>query len=82
MWEELFPDPMSLIAADNKLIMLGLGGVLRVADVSSSSYSELSSIDVGKDLPYSNFASPPVLYKGRIYCRNRPGELICVDVEG
>ncbi|MBA7524890.1 hypothetical protein ES705_17035 [subsurface metagenome] len=26
------------------------------------------------------FLTPPVLYKGKIYCRNYAGDLICIDV--
>jgi outer membrane protein assembly factor BamB len=80
MWEKNMKT-VSLIAADSKLIMLGLDGTLRIAEATSSSYRELSSADVfGGEKRPRTFASPPVLCNGKIYCRNYAGDLICIDV--
>lgn len=80
MWEKSMK-PCSLIAADGKLILLELKGTLRIAEATSSSYKELSGADVleGEKKPRI-FATPPVLYNGKIYCRNYAGDLVCIDV--
>jgi hypothetical protein len=73
--------PVSLTASDDKLIMLEMNGTLHIAEASSSMYTELSSADVmdGED-KRRIFATPPVLYGGKIYCRNFYGDLVCIDV--
>ena len=80
MWEKSM-ETASLIAANDKLIMLGLDGALHIAEATSSSYKELSSADIfrGEKRP-SIFATPPVLCNGKIYCRNYAGDLVCIDV--
>jgi len=80
MWEKSMKN-VSLIAADGKLIMLGNDGTLRIAEATSSSYRELSSADVlGGEKRPRIFATPPVLWNGKIYCRNRAGDLVCINV--
>ena len=80
MWEKSMKN-VSLIAADGKLIILGLDGTLRIAEAISSSYRELSSADVlGGAKKRRLFATPPVLCNGKIYCRNYAGDLVCIDV--
>jgi outer membrane protein assembly factor BamB len=80
MWEKSMK-PFSLTAADGKLILLELNGTLRIAELISSTYMELSSADVlGGEKRPRIFATPPVLYKGKIYCRNLAGDLVCIDV--
>jgi outer membrane protein assembly factor BamB len=71
----------SLIAADGKLMILEEDGTLRIADARPNSYNEISSCDVleGKRTT-RKFYTPPVLYRGKIYCRNWTGALICIDV--
>ena len=82
MWEEDFKRrPISLIAADGKLIILAEDGTLHIAEATPSSYKEISSGDVlGGERKYERFWTPPVLYKGKIYCRDWSRFLICVDV--
>lgn len=47
MWvQELNGVPISLMAADGKLIILEADGTLRIAEATSSAYEELSSGDV------------------------------------
>jgi hypothetical protein len=81
MWES---EPMSsttLTAVDGKLILLESNGTLRIAEASPEGYREISSADVlaGEKRP-RRFVTAPVLCRGRIYCRNFTGDLICVDV--
>jgi outer membrane protein assembly factor BamB len=69
------------MAADGKLIVLNEKGMLYTAEASPSGFSPISKCDVlmGENT-IRRFWTPPVLYKGRIYCRNYAGELICIDV--
>jgi outer membrane protein assembly factor BamB len=80
MWEKRMK-MVSLIVAAGKLIMLEEDGTLHIAEAASSSYKEISSgnIVVGKRT-FEKFWTPPVLYKGKIYCRDRSRFLFCVDV--
>jgi outer membrane protein assembly factor BamB len=72
---------VSISAAAGKLLLLELGGVLHIVEASPAGYRELSSADVlgGANRP-RQFAVPPVLCGGRIYCRNYAGDLVCIDV--
>jgi outer membrane protein assembly factor BamB len=85
-WEEHLSsgtgfDSISLISADGKLIILNEKGTLSIAEANPEAYKEISRADVlvGRKM-IRRFWMPPVLSGGRIYCRNLPGELICVDV--
>jgi hypothetical protein len=71
----------SLIAADGKLIILEEDGTLHIAEATPSMYEEMSNCDVlwGEQKP-RRFWTPPVLYKGKIYCRHYGGDLVCIDV--
>ena len=82
MWEDkLNGEPISLMAADGKLIILDEKGTLYIAEATLSSYQEISSGDVfGGEEKFRQFYTPPVLYKGKIYCRNFEGDLVCIDV--
>jgi outer membrane protein assembly factor BamB len=72
---------VALMAADGKLIMLEGNATLYIAEATAQQYRELSSADVfgGANKP-RRFLTPPVLYGGRIYCRNYAGDLLCIDV--
>ena len=80
VWEKTMKSS-TLMAADGKLIILELNGMLHIVEATPSSYRELSQADVfaGQNKPRA-FATPPVLCNGRIYCRNYAGDLICIDV--
>ena len=89
MWEEelkTMENPrgaitVSLLAADGKLIILEEDGTLHIAEATPSSYKDISSGDVLEgERTFRKFWTPPVLYKGKIYCRNFAGDLICIDV--
>jgi len=82
MWEEEpTGEPISLMAADGKLIILDEEGTLFIAEAAPSSYKEISSCDIREGEEEGRmFWTPPVLYRGKIYCRGMSGSLICVDV--
>lgn len=68
----------SLMAADGKLICLSETGELLVVKASPKGFEALSRAQVlGKKC-----WTVPVLANGRIYVRNVPGDLVCVDVSG
>jgi hypothetical protein len=82
MWES--PQKMKFVqpcAAAGNLILLELGGMLRIVEASPAAYREISEADVlgGAKRP-RRFVVPPVLCGGRIYCRNYAGDLVCIDV--
>jgi outer membrane protein assembly factor BamB len=80
MWEKEMRGA-SLIAADGKLIILEVDGTLHVAEATPSSYREISSGDVlNGEKKLRKFWTHPVLYMGKIYCRNNYGDLVCIDV--
>jgi len=80
MWEKEMK-MASLIAADGKLIILEEDGTLRIAEATPSAYKEISSGDVfDGEKTFRRFWTPSVLYRGKIYCRNYAGDLVCIDV--
>lgn len=82
MWnEKLNGKPISLMAADGKLIILDEKGTLYISEVSPASYKEISKGDIfGGEEKFRKFYTPPVLCNGKIYCRNYAGDLVCIDV--
>jgi outer membrane protein assembly factor BamB len=80
LWEKSMKN-VTLTAANGKLLLLEVTGILHIAEAAPSSYQELCSADVlgGANKPRT-FVTPPVLCNGRIYCRNFAGDLICIDV--
>jgi outer membrane protein assembly factor BamB len=80
MWEQSMGSA-SVTAAGDMLLVLELDGTLRIVEATPSSFKERSSADVfGGKKKRRVFASAPVLYDGKIYCRNHSGELVCIDV--
>ncbi|MHC4600413.1 MAG: PQQ-binding-like beta-propeller repeat protein [Planctomycetota bacterium] len=70
----------SLMAADGKLIILNERGELFVAKADPASYQEISrcrALSGGRGAKCWNM---PVLCRGRIYCRNSIGDMVCIDV--
>jgi outer membrane protein assembly factor BamB len=67
-----------LIVADHKIIMLGDGGELVVAEASPDGFNPISRAQVlgGKCW------TAPTLANGRIYGRNAKGDVVCLDVKG
>jgi len=80
MWEKKMR-MVSIIVADGKLIMLEEEGTLHIAEVTPSSYQEISSCDVLEgERTLRKFWTPPVLCNSKIYCRNYAFDLVCIDV--
>jgi outer membrane protein assembly factor BamB len=83
LWEQSWgsAQTLSISAAGGKLLVLQENGTLHIAEASPSSYRELAQGDVlaGEKKP-RQFYTPPVLYRGRVFCRNYAGDLVCIDV--
>jgi outer membrane protein assembly factor BamB len=71
---------ISLIAADDKLITLSEKGRLAIIKATPSSYVEISSCKIPAESGFPKWWTHPVLCRGRIYCRNYTGDLVCIDV--
>jgi outer membrane protein assembly factor BamB len=82
LWEEnLDGEPVSLTAANGCLIILDQKGHLYIAQAGPAGYQEHSRCDIYQEkMLAADFKVPPVLYRGKIYCRNYFGDLICIDV--
>jgi len=79
MWSENL-NPVSLMAADDKLIILNEQGTLLIAEATPSTYKEISSGTIPDQKGFEKWWAPPVLLRGRIYCRSSTGDLVCIDV--
>ena len=64
-----------LIVTRDELILLTETGKLVVAKASPSAYSEVLTHELGGGLSWT----PPVLWQGRLYCRNVAGDLVCLQ---
>jgi outer membrane protein assembly factor BamB len=81
-WEEpLDKRPISMIAADGKLIILSDKGMLYIAEASPRAYKEISryNLQSGGKI-YGDFLTPPVLCNGRLYVKNGNGQIRCLDL--
>ena len=67
----------SLIAVDNKLIMLNSKGDLIIAEATSEAYVEIARAE--GIIPRKCW-TPPAFTDGRLYLRNDKGKIVCVDV--
>ncbi len=78
MWSKTGLGKGSLTLADGKLIILSEKGELVTAEPDPSAFKEISSAHVlgGKCW------TVPVLFDGKIYCRNAQGDLACLSVRG
>lgn len=79
-WEQKGFGNASLIAADDKLIIMSEKGELVIVEAAPEDYREIARTTVFKGSRYCWIL--PVLCGGRIYCRNRSGALVCLDVKG
>jgi outer membrane protein assembly factor BamB len=85
-WEQVMSDAslrkcVSLMAADDKLIILTDDGILSIAEANSDGYRKLSRCTVRTgESSGVKYWTPPVLSGGRIYCREYGGDLVCIDV--
>ena len=78
MWEKKM-HMASVTAAGDRLIVLE-GTSLYILEATPSAYTEISSCELPVELGIHKWWTPPVLYRGRIYCRNYTGDLVCIDV--
>ncbi|MCS6860865.1 MAG: PQQ-like beta-propeller repeat protein [Abditibacteriales bacterium] len=65
-----------LIAADGKLIVLSERGELIIAEANPDAYVELARAKVLDGTSYT----PPTLAGGRVFCRNKDGTVVCLDM--
>ena len=75
-WDEKAPAKGALMAAGDKLIVLGETGRLAIAEASPAAYKEIAAADVLEGRCWTM----PILAGGRIYARNSDGHLVCIDV--
>jgi len=67
----------AVMAADDKLIIMGDKGELVVAKASTAGFNPLARAQVLGGKCWTT----PVLANGKIYCRNAKGDLVCLDVK-
>ncbi len=71
----------SIIVVNKNVIILEEDGTLHIAEATPSTYTDISRGDVLEgERTFRKFWTPPVLYRGKIYCRNYDGEVVCIDV--
>ncbi len=77
VWEENSIGFGSLMAADGRLIILTEKGELAIAKASPEGYEEISRAQVLSGRCWS----APVLVNGRLYVRNAPGKVLCLEAQ-
>ena len=75
-WRESGHGCGTVVAAGDRLIVLGDEGTLAVVRANPERYEEISRQKVLDGRCWT----PPVLANGRIYCRNAAGDVVCVDL--
>jgi len=75
-WENPEPRFAAVTLAGGKLILLTEKGELILADPRPDRYAELARAQVLDGTCWT----PPVLCRGRIYCRDHRGTVVCLDV--
>jgi outer membrane protein assembly factor BamB len=86
MWEQkLVTDlyvslSISITGAGDNLIILDNRSGLRVVKATPSSYEELAFCKIPSAGTAHQWLAPPVLYDGKMFCRNYAGDLVCIDV--
>lgn len=75
-WEEKSPKKGSLMAAGDKLIVIGESGRLAIAEATPTAYKEIAAAQVVSGRCWTM----PILADGRIYVRDSDGHLVCLDV--
>ena len=76
-WEEKSVGFGSLIAANGQLIILTEKGELVIAKASSDGFEEITRAQVLNGRCWSS----PVLANGRLYVRNAPGKVLCLEAK-
>ncbi len=78
VWEEkLNGKPITITAADRKLIVLDEKGTVFIGEGTPSGFTVISSSSISAE---GYWRVAPVLCGGRIYCRDYLGGLVCLDV--
>lgn len=67
----------SLILVDGKLLILHEAGKLTIAEATPKGFARLSEAQA---LDRKLCWTAPAFSGGRVYCRNQPGDLVCIDV--
>lgn len=75
-WKEKSPKKGALMAAGDKLIVLGEGGRLAIAEASPAGYQEIAATEALEGRCWTM----PILANGRIYTRNSDGDMTVIDV--
>lgn len=75
----------SLIIVDGKLIVLNERGTLFIAEATEEEYRELAVSQVFTPGEFAREAkgkcwTAPVFCRGRLYCRNDRGQIVCIDM--
>ncbi|MCK5850817.1 MAG: PQQ-binding-like beta-propeller repeat protein [Kiritimatiellae bacterium] len=78
VWTQKMGGIGSLIAADNKLIILNERGKLFVVQASAKEYKELAN---GQVIENDKCWTAPVLANGSVFCRGSKGTLVCVNMK-
>jgi outer membrane protein assembly factor BamB len=77
LWAEKTVGFGSLMAADERLIILTEKGELVIAKASPAKFDEISRAQVLSGRCWS----APVLANGQLYLRNTPGHVVCLDAK-
>ena len=75
-WNEKSPKKGALMAAGDKLIVIGESGRLAIAEATPTAYKEIAAAQVVS----GHCWAMPILADGRIYVRDADGHLVCLDV--
>jgi outer membrane protein assembly factor BamB len=76
-WSESTARAGALMLADGKLLAMNSKGELVVAAADPAGFKEVARTKVLSGTCWTM----PVLSGGRIWCRNHPGDLVCLDVK-
>ena len=71
----------SLIAVDNKLVLVNEKGLLLIAEVNSKEYKEIAQVQTVETSRRNPVWTAPVLANKRIYVRNHEGDLYSIKVD-
>ena len=75
-WDEKSPQKGALMAAGDKLIVLGESGRLAIVEATPAAYKEIAATAAVDGRCWTM----PILAGGRIHVRNSDGHLVCLDV--
>lgn len=68
----------TMILVDGKLVLLSQSGKLTVAETNPQAYKELASAKIMDKTCWTG----PAFAGGKLYARNKEGDLVCVDLSG